>query len=717
MTTVSAVIPVKDGERYLEELLDALAREGVDETLVIDSGSHDRSLQIARAAGVELLEIEPGEFGHGRTRNLGAQRTSGELICFLTQDSTPRPGWLGAYREAFALDERAGAAYGPHLPRPDTSPMIARELTEFFAGFSPDGQPTLQRPGDPAFLSNVNACYARACWEEIRFRDVAYSEDQAFGSDLLDAGWSKVYHPGAAVLHAHDYGALEFMRRYFDEYRGLHESTGHVEPFAITDSIRQTASAVAADRRWMSEHNLGDAQKARWTARAAVHHGSRRVFSALGSRAEQVPAPLRRRLSLEGRGEARSGAEETASTSGSASTVRPLGGSGSSVPVGIPVPVRALNDDYKDAALVWREGTVPLLEPVPGMAERERLRIALVIPPFNRGSGGHNTLFQILSRLERRGHVCSVWLHDYLGQARAVWPAVLRADINEFFAPLNGPVYKEFDQWQGADVAIATGWQTVHATLRQDQCRARVYLVNDHEPEFSPTSTERLLAEDTYRHGIHCVAASPWLRDLIANRYGASADAFQLGVDHETYQPRPVQRRRDTIVYYARHTTPRRAVPIGLMALAELHKRRPDVRIALFGFNEGLDTLFPYERLGVLSPEQLSWLYSEATVGLCLSLTNFSLMPKEMLACGLPCVELAGVSAESIFGANGPLELAALDPQAIADALERLLEDPERWERRSREGIEFVASHTWEHATDEVEAGLRHALREREGSK
>jgi glycosyltransferase involved in cell wall biosynthesis len=153
------------------------------------------------------------------------------------------------------------------------------------------------------------------------------------------------------------------------------------------------------------------------------------------------------------------------------------------------------------------------------------------------------------------------------------------------------------------------------------------------------------------------------------------------------------------------------------MALAELHKRRPDARIALFGFNEGLDTLFPYERLGVLSPEQLSWLYSEATVGLCLSLTNFSLMPKEMLACGLPCVELAGVSAESIFGANGPLELATLDPQAIADALERLLEDPERWERRSSEGIEFVASHTWEHATDEVEAGLRHALREREDSK
>jgi glycosyltransferase involved in cell wall biosynthesis len=116
----------------------------------------------------------------------------------------------------------------------------------------------------------------------------------------------------------------------------------------------------------------------------------------------------------------------------------------------------------------------------------------------------------------------------------------------------------------------------------------------------------------------------------------------------------------------------------------------------------------------VLSPAQLSWLYSEATLGLCLSLTNFSLMPKEMLACGLPCVELAGISAESIFGEDGPLELAPLDSNRIADAMQRLLEDEGERARRSARGIEYVASHTWDHATDEVEAGLRRALRERE---
>ena len=63
--------------------------------------------------------------------------------------------------------------------------MIARELTEFFAAFAPDGRPVLQGPGDAVFLSNVNACYRRDCWEEIRFPDVPYAEDQAFARAML----------------------------------------------------------------------------------------------------------------------------------------------------------------------------------------------------------------------------------------------------------------------------------------------------------------------------------------------------------------------------------------------------------------------------------------------------------------------------------------------------------------------------------------------------
>ena len=106
--------------------------------------------------------------------------------------------------------------------------------------------------------------------------------------------------------------------------------------------------------------------------------------------------------------------------------------------------------------------------------------------------------------------------------------------------------------------------------------------------------------------------------------------------------------------------------------------------------------------------------YSAATVGLCLSLTNYSLIPQEMLACGLPCVDLSGGSTEAELGQTGGIEFAEADPVALADGLEALLDDEERWRRRSQAGLEIASTGSWDRAAQQVESGLREALRERE---
>jgi glycosyltransferase involved in cell wall biosynthesis/SAM-dependent methyltransferase len=570
--------------------------------------------------------------------------------------------------------------------------MIARELTEFFAGFAADGRPSLQRAGDEPFLSNVNACYRRACWEEIRFDDVPYSEDQAFGRAMLAAGWVKAYHPGAPVLHAHDYPPVDFMRRYFDEYRGLRESSGHVEPFGLRSGARDVRALVAADRRWMREQGLPPRERARWTGRSLLHHSGRKVFSALGARSDRLPARVQQAISLERR--------PTRAAAGPPQ----------------PVPTRALGPDvFGDVTRALRDGPAPLLAPVPGMAGVERLHVAVVIPHFRRGSGGHSTIFNLLTRLEERGHTVSVWLHDPVGYQGSEWPAVVRGDLREFFRPIRGPVFKGFEQWYGADVVLATGWDTVFPVLRLEHCRARAYLVQDHEPEFFATSAEALWARQTYTAGLYCITAGPWLRDLLATRYGAHAGSFDLAVDHDVYHPRAVARRDDTVVFYARHVTARRGVPLGVQTLAEVHRRRPGTRFVLFG-DTPLALPFPYEQLGVASPEELAWLYSEATVGLSLSLTNYSLIPQEMMACGLPVLELAGDNLERVFGVGGPLELAPPDPVEMADTLLRMLDDPALRARRAEAGLAFVAGKTWDHAARQLEDGLRAALRERGGA-
>ncbi len=170
----------------------------------------------------------------------------------------PEPGWLDAYREAFELDPRVGAAFGPHLPFPDTSPMIARELTEFFAGFSPNGAPALHRGGDLTFLSNVNACYLRECWAELRFPDIEYSEDQAFGRAMLEAGWVKVVPPRRGGP------PRPRLRR-----RRVHEALLRRVPRPARGERPRGAAAAATrplarwhgDVRWMRERGMSPAER------------------------------------------------------------------------------------------------------------------------------------------------------------------------------------------------------------------------------------------------------------------------------------------------------------------------------------------------------------------------------------------------------------------------------------------------------------------------
>jgi len=698
LPSVSVVIPVKNGGELLGRVVAGVRTQGDVELIVIDSSSHDGSQDRARAAGAELIEIAPEQFGHGRTRNLGAERASGDLICFLTQDAVPEPGWLAAYLEAFALDARVGAAYGPHLPQRGTSPMIARELTEFFAGFSPNGSPVIQRHGDPTFLSNVNACYARRCWEEIRFADIDYAEDQAFGRAMLERGWVKVFHPGAAVRHAHDYGPVEFARRYFDEFRGLRETIGHVHQLSPRSVLGTARRQLVGDRRWMAEQGYGPLESLRWSGRSAVHHATRELFAGLGSRAHRMPAVVQRRISLEGR----------------ASAAPAPAGEPDPLPRGRQVEGQRSVPAWSEILRLSRDGAASLLEPVPGMAERESLHVAVVIPPFARGSGGHASIFQLVLWLERLGHTCTLWVHDALGRHAHERPAVIRRRIVEEFSPVRAPVFKEFDEWYGADVVIATSWETTFPVMLLSDCRARAYLVHDHEPEFFATSAESVWAEQSYRLDLYPISASTWLRDLLRELYGRDGSWFRFGVDQGVYRPRRVERRRDTIIFYGRDLTPRRAVPLGMLALHELSRRRGrDLRVVVFGVGRPPEATFPFEFLGVVSPEVLAWHYSAATVGLCLSLTNYSLIPQEMMACGLPCVDLSGRSAETAFGSDGPVELTEADPVALADSLDALLDDAARWRARSEAGLAFVEGATWERAARQVETGLRAALSER----
>jgi glycosyltransferase involved in cell wall biosynthesis len=369
-----------------------------------------------------------------------------------------------------------------------------------------------------------------------------------------------------------------------------------------------------------------------------------------------------------------------------------------------------IDDDYREAQMISALLHAPQgADLAPPADLHGPLNVAIVVPFFSRGSGGHMSIANIVRALEARGHRLSLWIDDP-GRRCFGGPERACRDLRAWFGPFEAPVHYGCDAFTGADVVVATGWQTA-ARVRTMPAAGRAYLVQDHEPEFFGTSVHHAWAEQSYGFGLHPITAGEWLATVMRDRYGLPATWFALGIDGEHYRPMTeVPRRDDVVLAYARKATPRRGVPVVLAALAEVVRRRPQTEVWLFGHGGSMDVDFPHRNLGVVAAEDLPALYNEATVGLVLSMTNYSLVAQEMLACGLASVELDAPSVTMALGATDSLSFAPLDPVALADAVIELLDDPQLRHERARQGAQLRETRTWTAAAEQVEAGLRAAI-------
>jgi glycosyltransferase involved in cell wall biosynthesis len=84
---ISVVIPCYNAEPFLAEALESVMKQTrpVDEVLVVNDGSTDRSAEIARSYGAEVISIGRNS-GNAAARNAGIQSARGDLIAWLDAD-------------------------------------------------------------------------------------------------------------------------------------------------------------------------------------------------------------------------------------------------------------------------------------------------------------------------------------------------------------------------------------------------------------------------------------------------------------------------------------------------------------------------------------------------------------------------------------------------------------------------------------------------------
>lgn len=354
-----------------------------------------------------------------------------------------------------------------------------------------------------------------------------------------------------------------------------------------------------------------------------------------------------------------------------------------------------------------------VLAPESKSYKSSQLKIHWVIPDFAAGGGGHMTIFRMAHFLEYAGHKQTFWINNpsiHQNEEKA-------ADtILKHFQQFNGKVKfldKRFNKAKG-DIIIATDCWTIWPALSATNFKRRFYFVQDFEPSFHPMGAMYLAAEQTYKQDVDCICASPWLAKLMQEKYGRWAKPFWLAADTELYHPvaKLKENKRPRIAFYARHFTARRAVELGMLALEELARRGANFEVDFFGAPLDFQKAsFRYKNHGVASPEELAHLFQQADIGVVFSATNYSLVPQEMMACGLPIVELDGENTRSIFPPE-TVSFAEPHPARIADAIEALIDDPKLRQKQSKAARAWVQQFTWEEAAETVEAALLERIAE-----
>jgi rhamnosyltransferase len=285
---VTIAILTYNGEQYLDSLLEAIAGQdytGQSEILVIDSGSTDRTLEIvAKHPSVRLHQIPNSEFGHGRTRNLAATLAKGEVVAYLTHDAVPADaGWLRELVAPLSLFAGVEAVVGRQVPRRNCVPILKYEIQRVFSTQGPEFGTTLSYKTEAfertphywlpaAFYSDVNSAARRSFLiETIGYQDVDYAEDQLFGRDVLEAGFTKAYAARGAVEHSNDLTYREYKKRIFDEIVGLRASGAVVPP--PTSAFRRFVRAVVLDPAdILQDHDFSAGRKLYWLLVNPFYH-------------------------------------------------------------------------------------------------------------------------------------------------------------------------------------------------------------------------------------------------------------------------------------------------------------------------------------------------------------------------------------------------------------------------------------------------------------
>ena len=211
---ISVVIRTFNEEKFLPDLLEALKRQSFQdfETIVVDSGSMDRTREIATQKADKLLPIESHDFTFGHSLNVGIQEASGKYIAIVSAHTLPfNEHWLGKLIEPL-YDNNTAMVYGRQIGGKSSKFSETQDMRRTFGL-----KRAVLRPPQ-FFANNANSAVRKDLWLEHPFDESLLGlEDIEWAKYWMERSYQVVYEPAAALYHMHAENWRQIHRRYYRE--------------------------------------------------------------------------------------------------------------------------------------------------------------------------------------------------------------------------------------------------------------------------------------------------------------------------------------------------------------------------------------------------------------------------------------------------------------------------------------------------------------------
>lgn len=208
---ISVIIPTLNAEHEIDRLLIALEHQSIQpvDILIVDSASEDKTIELVRQhKRVRLLEIDRQDFNHGTTRDMALNESSGDFVCFLTQDAVPvSDDYLKRLVAPMVEDSNIALVNGRQLPKAD-----ARRFEQLVRDFNYPDLPSVRSKCNleefgikTFFASDTCSAYRRTAYLECGgFEHVNTNEDMLMAAKFIASGMKVAYEPRAEVYHSHN---------------------------------------------------------------------------------------------------------------------------------------------------------------------------------------------------------------------------------------------------------------------------------------------------------------------------------------------------------------------------------------------------------------------------------------------------------------------------------------------------------------------------------